>query len=249
MLNVAQSNFFVKTHYHDGQSPDIHYWDRWDKIVTVVRNPLDAVASYLQFSIASRNRGGENEHESKPVETYGAANRLEIEKLARRWASHARTIHNAPKLKHLARYEDIREAPVTHIMSMLAFVLPANELPPLARVACIARHDEHLEPYKSRKSRPFSSWDQWEPELRQYVLKVTQPYVRMKRDCVTCGAELSCAVAGSAIGVTTRSSFKNAVRTPCRTASATASMSPGLQSRLVPFVLSAASPDASINGL
>lgn len=216
---MAQANFFVKTHYPALGRTDAHYWDRFDKIVTVVRNPLDAVASYLQFRHVPRNFSStaHDAHEAKVLDYFGAELQEEVEFLTNRWLSHARELHDVVKPKHFVRYEDIRDSPVTQVMGMLTFMLPEDERPPLARVACIARQNDHLEAYKSRKSRPFSSWDKWDPEVRQVVLDMTEPCV------VRFASRLShtdTGAAGSATGALTRFWRRSEAPRPCQKASA-----------------------------
>lgn len=46
-----------------------------------------------------------------------------------------------------SRYEDLKAAPVPQMMSMLAFLLPEEKLPPLDELACMVETDHTHEAY------------------------------------------------------------------------------------------------------
>jgi hypothetical protein len=67
--------------------------------------------------------------------------------------------------------------PVMHnrlstLMSIIAFLLPQEELPSLDDLVCVVEVDEAREAYRSRKAPEFSSWDLYTPELRVEVIKM-----------------------------------------------------------------------------
>ena len=60
------------------------------------------------------------------------------------------------------------------MMSLLSFLLPNDALPPLEDIACIARHEENLQAYHSRRLSNFAQWDAFDPSLRQEVLDIVR---------------------------------------------------------------------------
>ncbi|GAA5962683.1 hypothetical protein JCM3765_006165 [Sporobolomyces pararoseus] len=175
-------DFFVKTHFPAIPHyirPDMKalrdYWRRFDQIVLVVRNPLDAISSWWHLSNAPRTPEGYQNHEAKlDIGKFGAAHREAILDLAERWRRHSVYWQQAPVLTHTLRYEDLKAQPVPHMMSLVSYLLPDEELPPLADIACIAEHDEHLQAYHSRRASDFATWDQFEDDLREEVLKIVR---------------------------------------------------------------------------
>ncbi|GAA6020684.1 hypothetical protein JCM11491_000513 [Sporobolomyces phaffii] len=175
-------NFFVKTHFpalprkvlpDDVSLRD--YWLRFDQIVHVVRNPLDAIASWWHLSHAPRTPEGYQNHEAKlDIGKFGSEHRNSILDLAERWRRHSVYWQQAPLLTHTLRYEDLKAQPIPHMMGLVSYLLPDEELPPLADIACIAEHDEHLQAYHSRRSTDFATWDQYEDDLRREVLKIVR---------------------------------------------------------------------------
>jgi hypothetical protein len=81
---------------------------------------------------------------------------------------------NAPLLTHTLKYEDLKASPIPHMMSLLSFLIPDEDLPSLSDVACIAEHQESLQAYHSRRSSDFATWDKFEPSLRMEVLNIVR---------------------------------------------------------------------------
>lgn len=82
-------------------------------------------------------------------------------------------------MKHTLRYEDLKAQPVPHMMALLSFLLPEEDLPSLERLACMVEKDPSHEAYKSARRSDFASWELWSPELRRDVLQVTKgPFCR-----------------------------------------------------------------------
>lgn len=77
-------------------------------------------------------------------------------------------------LQHTLKYEDLKASPIPHMMSLLSFLLPDTNLPPLGDVACIAEHHESLQAYHSARNSDFATWDQFEPSLRDEVLRIVR---------------------------------------------------------------------------
>ena len=68
-------------------------------------------------------------------------------------------------------------------MSLLNFLLPQEHLPSLGQLACVVELNEEAEAYKSRKSNVFSSWDKFDPAVRQELLEVVRgPWCRFGFD-------------------------------------------------------------------
>ncbi|GAA6062280.1 hypothetical protein JCM10212_000940 [Sporobolomyces blumeae] len=174
--------FFVKTHFpalprtirqNDPTFRD--YYKRFDQVVHVVRNPLDAVASWWHLSHAPRTAEGYQNHEAKvDIGKFGDEQRDSILNLAERWRRHSVYWQQAPILTHTLRYEDLKAQPIPNMMGLVSYLLPDQDLPPLADIACIAEHDEHLQAYHSRRSSDFATWDSYEPNLRQEILEIVR---------------------------------------------------------------------------
>lgn len=77
--------------------------------------------------------------------------------------------------KHEVRYEDLRSAPISTLMSLLSFLLPQDHLPSLDQLACVIELNEQAEAYKSRKSSVFSAWNQFDAGVRQELLEIVRP--------------------------------------------------------------------------
>ncbi|GAA5934766.1 hypothetical protein JCM1841_005040 [Sporobolomyces salmonicolor] len=177
-----QLQFFVKTHFPALPriiSPDNQdyqdYYKRFDQVVHVVRNPLDAVASWWHLSHVGRTPEGFQNHEGKvDIDKFGDEHRASILDLAERWRRHSVYWAQAPVLTHTLRYEDLKAQPIPHMMSLISYLLPDEDLPPLADIACIAEHDEKLQAYHSRRSSDFATWDKYEPSLREELLSVVR---------------------------------------------------------------------------
>ncbi|GAA5916582.1 uncharacterized protein JCM6883_000792 [Sporobolomyces salmoneus] len=177
-----QLDFFVKTHFPAIPRtirPDMkalrNYFTKFDQVVLVTRNPLDAIASWWHLSHVPRTPEGYQNHEAKlDIGKFGEAQRADVLDLAERWRRHSVYWQQAPILTHTLRYEDLKAQPIPHMMSLVSYLLPDEELPPLADIACIAEHDEHLQAYHSRRSSDFATWDQYEEDLRMEVLKIVR---------------------------------------------------------------------------
>ncbi|GAA5889623.1 hypothetical protein JCM16303_004444, partial [Sporobolomyces ruberrimus] len=176
-------DFFVKTHYPalpkvikpEQQVLFRDYWRQFDQLVHVVRNPLDAIASWWHLSHAPRTSEGYQNHEAKlDIGKFGPEQRKSILDLAERWRRHSIYWQQAPVLTHTLRYEDLRAKPIPNMMSLVSYLLPEEDLPPLADIACIAEHDEHLQAYHSRRSSDFATWDSYEDDLRREVLEIVR---------------------------------------------------------------------------
>ncbi|KAL8293090.1 hypothetical protein RQP46_000784 [Phenoliferia psychrophenolica] len=87
---------------------------------------------------------------------------------------HAAYWTQAPLLTEVLRYEDLKATPIPKMMSLLTFLLPSTDLPSLADLACMVESDASHEAYHSRKNSDFSSWDDYEPELRMEVLRLVR---------------------------------------------------------------------------
>ncbi|GJN94068.1 hypothetical protein Rhopal_007132-T1 [Rhodotorula paludigena] len=174
--------YFVKSHFPALPRFVSSRDDRWtefyknyDQVVHVVRNPLDAVASWYHLR-ATKTDDGLN-HEAKaelPGDRFGDLQREEILDLARRWRRHSVYWEQAPVLTHTLRYEDLKAQPVPNMMALVSFLLPDEDLPPLEDIACIAEHHENLQAYHSRRSSDFAQWDNYEPSLRDEVLDIVR---------------------------------------------------------------------------
>ncbi|GAA5982991.1 hypothetical protein JCM11641_006909 [Rhodosporidiobolus odoratus] len=175
--------FFVKTHFPALPRVVEAETDRWkqyyrqfDQVVHVVRNPLDALVSWFHLSHTPRTPEGYQNHEAKlNIEKFGNDQyKGAILDLADRWRRHTTYWMQAPVLTHQLRYEDLKAQPIPNTMSLLSFLLPDEDLPPLQDVACIAEHHENLQAYHSRRASDFASWDKFEPALRTQVLKIVR---------------------------------------------------------------------------
>ncbi|GAA5902436.1 hypothetical protein JCM6882_002753 [Rhodosporidiobolus microsporus] len=171
--------FFVKTHYpalpRVIKPSDNSYYKQFDQAVHVVRNPLDAVVSWYHLSHSPRTKEGYQNHEAKlDIDIFGEKHRASILDLAERWRRHSIYWMQAPILTHTLRYEDLKAQPIPNMMSLLSFLLPDEDLPPLQDVACIAEHHENLQAYHSRRTSDFATWDKFDPVLRDDVLRVVR---------------------------------------------------------------------------
>ncbi|GAA6015220.1 hypothetical protein JCM10207_003647 [Rhodosporidiobolus poonsookiae] len=151
------------------------YYQQWDQAVHVVRNPLDAVASWYHLSHAPKTADGLTQHDYKlKIDKFGEEHADSIRDLAERWRRHTVYWDEAPILTHTLRYEDLKAQPIPHMLSLLTFLLPDEELPPLTEIACIAEHHENLQAYHSSRSSDFSTWDAYEPWLRLELLRIVR---------------------------------------------------------------------------
>ncbi|GAA5889639.1 hypothetical protein JCM16303_004449, partial [Sporobolomyces ruberrimus] len=172
----TELNFFVKPHYPvlprkikpEEEALFKDYWKQFDQLVHVVRNPFDAITSWWHHSHAPRTSEGYSDHEAKlDIGKFGDEDRETILDSAQRWRRHAIYWQQAPVRTQTLRYEDLKAEPISH-------PLPEEDLPPLADIACIAEHDEHLQAYQSRRSSDFATWDSYEDDLRREVLEIVR---------------------------------------------------------------------------
>lgn len=104
--------------------------------------------------------------------------------------------HTAARVPHhLIRYEDMRQNPVSWLLSALSFVLP-DHMPTLPHVACALANMPDRESYESRRLENFGTWELWNPKTRNEVLAIVKPwmcrfdYAEMLRK--THGYEMQC---------------------------------------------------------
>lgn len=193
-----EAKFFVKDHAAptgDMWWADADHIRHYDQVVLLVRNPLDAILSYWHLSREIEAQHAldavdpSHEHlydhgrkmKDTPVGTgpTAEAERQSILEGADYWTSHAVYWGQAPIRTHSVRYEDVTAQPVTHALAMLSFILPAEDLPSIDRVVCVAQGNEKAEAYHSAKVQPFASWDKYEPSLRWEVLeRVREPFCK-----------------------------------------------------------------------
>ena len=84
-------------------------------MVHLVRNPLDAVASWWNFEYAPLKPSGEQDHEAKlvtPTDPFEGGDRERLVEFANRWKNHALYWTQAPLRTLEVRYEDLREEPL-----------------------------------------------------------------------------------------------------------------------------------------
>lgn len=106
------------------------HWTQFARHVHLVRNPFDAIFSYYNFKMT-------HSHEDRvEVGKLGEDDSHMVLLLARRWVEHAQYWDNVPLRSHELRYEDLRENPLPSLMSLLSFLLPADQLPSLEDLAC-----------------------------------------------------------------------------------------------------------------
>ncbi|KAM0789872.1 hypothetical protein ACM66B_006718 [Microbotryomycetes sp. NB124-2] len=175
------ATFFIKTHFpalpRVYTSARAGYYKQYDQVVHLIRNPLDSIASWYHLSHAPKSAEGNFDHEAKVTLPGGKFSRLQRDSLvdmAERWGRHALYWSQAPVLTHTLRYEDLKATPIPKMISLLAFLLPEEDLPPLSDLACIVERKDTHQPYKSRRRSDFASWDDWEPDIRAEVLKIVR---------------------------------------------------------------------------
>jgi hypothetical protein len=172
-----ETSWFIKSHYpslsSDRELDPSTYYKQFDQIVHVIRNPLDAIASWWQLNAARSTLAMSDpaRHAAKIAnKVYGEADRTDMLRYIDRWDHHTQYWSAVPLHRHTLRYEDLKAQPVPNMMALLSFVMPEDDLPGLDRLACLGEKDEGHEAYKSRRSGDFSSWDDFEPELRSELL-------------------------------------------------------------------------------
>ncbi|GAA5895635.1 hypothetical protein JCM8208_005287 [Rhodotorula glutinis] len=179
-----KANFFVKSHFPalpkvipENDKHFVDFYRSYDQVVHVVRNPLDAISSWWHLANSPRTAEGFQDHEHKvdlPGGKFGDKQRDDVLDLARRWRRHTVYWQQAPILTHTLRYEDLKDQPIPNMMSLLSFLLPNDDLPPLEDIACIAEHHDNLNAYHSRRLSDFAQWDAFDPALRKEVLDIVR---------------------------------------------------------------------------
>ncbi|SCZ98367.1 BZ3500_MvSof-1268-A1-R1_Chr3-2g06323 [Microbotryum saponariae] len=178
------TNFFVKTHFpalpKGAIQNNLDYFKTFDQTFLLVRNPIDAMASWWQLQQSGRTPEGYLQHNAKTAiegGKFGELHRKRLLDMAQRWADHSMYWLDVPILTHTMRYEDLKASPIPHMMGLLAFLLPEEDLPSLESLACMVEHDESHEAYHSRRASEFAAWDMFEPELRMDILlTVKRPF-------------------------------------------------------------------------
>jgi len=173
-----RTNFFVKTHFPslggDKKLDPSKYYRQFDQVVHVVRNPLDAIASWWQLNAAKSSLAMSDplRHAAKVADkVFGLADRRDMIRYIDRWDHHTHYWSSVPVHRHTLRYEDLKAQPVPNMMALLAFVMPQDDLPGLDKLACLGEKDDGHEAYHSRRSSDFASWDAFEPSLRRTLLR------------------------------------------------------------------------------
>ncbi|SCV74621.1 BQ2448_7650 [Microbotryum intermedium] len=176
-----KTNFFVKTHFpalpKGALKLDKDYFKAFDQTFLLVRNPIDAMASWWHLQHSGRTPEGYLNHGAKTEidgGKFGKGHRSRLLDMAQRWADHSMYWLSAPVLTHTMRYEDLKAAPISHMMGLLTFLLPDEDLPSLESLACMVEHDESHEAYHSRRASEFAAWDSFEPELRFEILTLVK---------------------------------------------------------------------------
>ncbi|KAM0749760.1 hypothetical protein T439DRAFT_357287 [Meredithblackwellia eburnea MCA 4105] len=120
-------------------------------------------------------RNGHQDHEKKiTIKKFGSDQRSTLLEYAQQWTEHAEYWLKAPIQTHFMRYENVREDPIPHMMSLLPFLLPPEDRPPLSRVTCLAQNTSSLDPYKSRKVQAFSNLRLFPEPLMLEIFNITR---------------------------------------------------------------------------
>ncbi|KAM0746385.1 hypothetical protein T439DRAFT_137768 [Meredithblackwellia eburnea MCA 4105] len=181
------AKFLVKTHHpamlHHNQVSTSQYArnNGFTKAVHIVRNPIDSIFSEWQLEHYPKAMGQLDHTGRLNVGEFGSdtvaghRHRKEAIAYAKKWAMHEEYWTTSSFPTHHARYEDLIDYKLPTLMSILAFLLPPDELPSLSQVACVTELDAAREAYKSRKNPAFSTWNTWNPELRKQVIEIVRP--------------------------------------------------------------------------
>ena len=73
--------------------------------------------SYFHYEYMMAQGGNRHEGKAK-IDQFDSEHRTRMINYARLWAEHCRYWYAAPLRRHVARYEDIREDPVTQVMAI-----------------------------------------------------------------------------------------------------------------------------------
>ncbi|KAI5477180.1 hypothetical protein MNV49_006624 [Pseudohyphozyma bogoriensis] len=173
-----EANFLVKTHYPDHLDLDdktyVSSQHHFDQVVHLVRNPIDSMLSGWHMAHVPKNADGTLDHSARlDVKNLGStpSQQEDLMKRAQIWAHHDQYWGSTHLPTHLIRYEDLMNSRLTSLLSLLSFLLPPDELPSLQQVACAMEQDESREAYKSRKAPEFASWNDWDSEYRNKLIR------------------------------------------------------------------------------
>jgi hypothetical protein len=75
------------------------------------------------------------------------------------WNEFLKYWDEAPIRGLVIRYEDLRHSTALHLAQIVEYLLPEEELPSPAKIACALKLDPEKEPYASPKSSPFENWE------------------------------------------------------------------------------------------
>ncbi|WVW87159.1 hypothetical protein I302_109216 [Kwoniella bestiolae CBS 10118] len=169
------NNFLVKDHVPEYTiyAQDDEAWreraESYDRVVQVIRNPLDAIWSYWHLM---RSRM-DHKKRIEGIDILGLMNLSELDRMAQNWVQHTDYWTSTDRPKVLLRYEDLRgDDQIQHLARVLQMLLPADQLPPIERLICA--DDDRAVAYQSRKAEPFYSWDHFSPEVRSHILSVVK---------------------------------------------------------------------------
>ena len=140
--------------------------ESFDRVVYVVRNPLDAFWSFWHLIRAKHNHLSRQEG----VETLSIHHLYEVDRMAANWNQHIEYWMNVQIPRVVIRYEDLRgEGQVQQLAGVLEFVFDnSTELPLIEELMCA--DDNRSVAYKSKKNALFYGWDRFEPEVRDHLL-------------------------------------------------------------------------------
>ncbi|GAA93841.1 uncharacterized protein L969DRAFT_92244 [Mixia osmundae IAM 14324] len=163
------NTFLLKSHYpwgHDADKGDADmHWQLFDRSVRIIRNPLDTVFSLYNFALTHSHTG-----RVEDLAPFGDADRVHLARHLNLWSSHEDYWSRVPIQEHLIRYEDLHDHPLPEVMSLLAFLLPKEEMPSLQRISCSTELNAQREAYHSSKNPPFYTWDNYEPATRSWLI-------------------------------------------------------------------------------
>ncbi|WWC98975.1 hypothetical protein V866_005869 [Kwoniella sp. B9012] len=176
-----ENNFLIKTHapeftsYGDDNSEWSPQVEEFERVVQVVRNPLDSLWSFWHFLRNDLNHTSR----SDGIDVLGLHHLSELDLMANAWVQHTDFWMNLDKPKVMVRYEDFRGPDqIQHLARVLKLLLPPGELPSIERLVCA--DDDRKVAYQSRKAKAFYSWDHYEPEVRDHILDVVKgPWCRL----------------------------------------------------------------------
>ncbi|KAK4703360.1 hypothetical protein P7C70_g2856, partial [Phenoliferia sp. Uapishka_3] len=178
----VEANLLVKTHYPEHtteQDPGYIVEQKFDQALYLVRNPvrpfhnflrerpadkivkkIDALFSGWQMAHVPKTSEGTLDHAGRlAIDILGAsaAERADVMSRAEKYLHHFEFWRDVKVPKVLVYYEDLMSKRLPTLMTVLAFLLPADGLPSLTSIACAMELDESKEAYKpltvARKTR------------------------------------------------------------------------------------------------